>query len=462
MTTFFSWGACREVTGSKHFIDTGCSRIMIDCGMFQGRREETYRRNASFPFDPREVDAVILTHAHFDHTGNLPSLVKGGYGGLIHCTPATRDLTNLILLDSAHIQQKDAEFARKRSKGFVPSPLYDVEDVALTVSRMVTHGYDQPFTVPGARVTFLDAGHILGSALLVVEVEGGPTIGLTGDLGRPGLPILRDPQPLPMIHHLVCESTYGDRLHEPIEEAGRRLASIVNGAVARRGKVIIPAFAVERTQEVIFCLHLLKDEGAIPEDVPVFVDSPMAISATEIFRMHPECFDAETRRLFREHARNPFGFEGLRYIRDVEDSKALNLMPGPMVIISANGMCEAGRILHHLRNNIGDPANVIVIVGFMAQHTLGRKLVDGEKVVNIFGEPFEVAAQVEVLNAFSAHADYGEIGAYLKTIDRSALEQVFLVHGEQGAQQALQARFHEWGFRKVVIADYGERYDVSS
>lgn len=386
--------------------------------------------------------------------------MRKGFSGPIYCTPATRDLTNLILLDSAHIQRKDAEFARKRQRGFVPEPLYDEEDVAASMAQVITVPYGIPFPIPGGHATFLDAGHILGSALVFVELEGGPRVGFTGDLGRPGLPILRDPQPFPPLDFLISESTYGDRLHERIPEAKRRLGEIINRAVAQGGKVIIPAFAVERTQEIIFFLHLLKDEGAIPHDLPIFADSPMAISATEIFRMHPECFDAQTRQLFREHAANPFGFEGLHYIRDVEDSKALNRMPGPMVIISANGMCEAGRVLHHLRNNIEDPVNTILIVGFMAEHTLGRKLVDGEKRVNIFGEPFTVRAKVEVMDAFSAHADFEEIGLYLRSMDRSSLRRVFLVHGEPPAQDALASRMEAWGLPPVTIARYGETYHL--
>lgn len=448
------------MTGSKHFIDTGRHTIMIDCGMFQGRREETYRRNASLPFDPSAVDVVLLSHAHFDHSGNLPTLVRGGFGGTIFCTPATRDLTNLILLDSAHIQQKDTEYAQKRSKGFVPDPLYDEDDVGSTIERMITVGYGRAFSIPGGTATFLDAGHILGSALVVIALDDGPVVGFTGDLGRPGLPILRDPQLFPSLDYLVTESTYGDRLHGALPDVRRRLAAIVDRAVRERGKVIVPAFAVERTQEIIFCLHLLKDEGAIPEDFPVFVDSPMALSATDIFRMHPECFDKPTLKLFREHARNPFGFEGLQYVRHVEDSKALNSMPGPMMIISASGMCEAGRVLHHLKNNIENPANAVVIVGFMAENTLGRKLVDGHGEINIFGEPYKVKAQIDVLDAFSAHADYREMDEYFGRLDRSRLKEVFLVHGEERAQSALRERFVAQGFPTVTIAAYETTYDL--
>ncbi|MBN1424985.1 MBL fold metallo-hydrolase [Candidatus Fermentibacteria bacterium] len=458
--SFYSWGACQEVTGSKHFVDTGRHTLMIDCGMFQGRRQETYERNATFPFDPSAVDALILTHAHFDHSGNLPTLVKEGFAGTVYCTPATRDLTNLILLDSAHIQRKDAEFAHKRSKGFVPDPLYDEEDVAAVMDRMVTIGYDRPFPVPGGTATFLDAGHILGSSLVVLSLDGGPIIGLTGDIGRPHLPILRDPQLFPRLDFLVSESTYGDRLHGSLPDLQRRLAEVLNRAVTRGGKVIIPAFAVERTQEIIYCLHLLKDQHAIPVDLPMFVDSPMAISATGIFRMHPECFDKETRQLFRTHERNPFGFEGLHYIRHVEDSKALNNMSGPMVIISASGMCEAGRILHHLRNNIANPANIILIVGFMAENTLGRRLVEGHKEVNIFGEPHAVEAEVEIMDAFSAHADYREMGEYLGRLDRSRLKEIFLVHGEESAQEPLRKRLVEQGFPLVTIAQYESTYSL--
>lgn len=459
---FYSHGACLEVTGSKHFITAGKYTVMVDCGMFQGKRKEAYRKNLDLPFAPRDVDAVILTHAHFDHSGNLPSLLKQGYTGSIHCTPATRDLASLILLDSAHIQQMDARYARKKGKGFVPDPLYNQEDVARTLESVVAIGYRRPFDIPGGRVTFLDAGHILGSALVVIELQDGPTVAFSGDLGRPGLPILRDPQILPPADCLVLEGTYGDRLHEKIEDAEERLAAVVRRIVDSEGKLIIPAFAVERTQELVYFLHLLSDTGAIPRGLPIFVDSPMAVNATSIFRMHPECFDAETWQSFLLHDKNPFGFAGLHYITNVEDSKALNRMPGPMIIISASGMCEAGRILHHLKNTIEDPANTVLIVGFMAEYTLGRRLLEKHQEVNIFGEPYRVRARIENINAFSAHADYGEIMEYLGKIDNSRLRETILVHGEPDALTALKARLLSQGVKKVTVAESGKRYPLAS
>jgi metallo-beta-lactamase family protein len=435
---------------------------MVDCGMFQGRRKEAYRKNLNLPFAPDSVDAVILTHAHFDHSGNLPSLLKQGFTGSIFCTPATRDLASLILLDSAHIQQMDAHFARKRGSGFVPDPLYDQEDVARTLESMVAIGYRRPFDIPGGRVTFLDAGHILGASLVLVELQNGPTVAFSGDLGRPGLPILRDPQTMPPADYLVLEGTYGDRLHEGIEDAEERLAAVVRRIVDSEGKLIIPAFAVERTQELVYFLHLLSDRGAIPRGLPIFVDSPMAVNATSIFRMHPECFDAETWQAFLLHDKNPFGFSGLHYVTNVEDSKALNRMPGPMIIISASGMCEAGRILHHLKNNIEDPANTVLIVGFMAEHTLGRKLLEKHQEVNIFGEPYRVRAQIEKINAFSAHADYQEIMEYLGKMDRSHLQETILVHGEPDALTALRGRILSDGAKNVRIAETGKRYTLAS
>jgi metallo-beta-lactamase family protein len=458
---FYSHGACQEVTGSKHFITTGRHTLMVDCGMFQGRRKEAYQKNLNLPFAPHDVDAVILTHAHFDHSGNLPSLLTRGYAGSIFCTPATRDLASLILLDSAHIQQMDAQYALKKGKGFVPDPLYDQEDVAQTLEAMVAIGYRRPFAIPGGRVTFLDAGHILGSSLVVIELEDGPTVAFSGDLGRPGLPILRDPQILPPADYLVLEGTYGDRLHEKIEDAEVRLA-VVKRIVESEGKLIIPAFAVERTQELVYFLHLLSDRGAIPRGLPIFVDSPMAVNATSIFRMHPECFDAETWQAFLLHDKNPFGFAGLHYVTNVEDSKALNRMPGPMIIISASGMCEAGRILHHLKNTIEDPSNTVLIVGFMAENTLGRKLVEKHQEVNIFGEPYRVRAKIEKINAFSAHADYNEIVEYLEKMDRSHLRETILVHGEPDALTALESRLHAHGVKQVTVAEAGKRYSLAS
>jgi metallo-beta-lactamase family protein len=430
--------------------------------MFQGKRKEAYRKNLNLPFAPRDVDAVILTHAHFDHSGNLPSLLKQDYNGNIYCTPATRDLTSLILLDSAHIQQMDAEYARKKGKGFVPDPLYDQEDVARTLESMVAIGYRRPFDVPGGRVTFLDAGHILGSSLVVIELKDGPTVAFTGDLGRPGLPILRDPQVLPPVDHLVLESTYGDRLHDKMDDAEARLGAVVRRIVEEEGKLVIPSFAVERTQELVYFLHLLSDAGSIPRGLPIFVDSPMAVNATGIFRMHPECFDSETWQAFLLHDKNPFGFAGLHYITNVEDSKALNRMPGPMIIISASGMCEAGRILHHLKNTIENPANTVLIVGFMAEHTLGRRLLERRPEVNIFGEPYPVRARIEKINAFSAHADYGEIVDYFGKIDGSRLRDTILVHGEPDALTALEARLLSHGAKRVTIAEAGKRYRLAT
>jgi len=457
---FYSWGACEEVTGSKHFIDIDDRTIMVDAGMFQGRRRESYEKNTQLPFDPGSVDAIILTHAHFDHCGHLPYLVKNGFSGNIYCTPATRDLTSLILQDSAHIQEKDAEFAHKKDRDFIPEPLYNHDDVTYCLDQVVAFSYRRQFSVPPTNVSFYDAGHILGSSLVVMELSGGLRIGFSGDLGRPNLPILRDPQPIPAVDYLILESTYGNRLHDNIDNAEKRLRDAVMRIVETKGKLIIPAFAVERTQELIYFLHLLKDQGDIPRGLPIFLDSPMAISATGIFRAHPECFDAETRQAFTNHNRNPFGFEGLHYTRDVRDSKELNRMPGPMIIISASGMCEAGRILHHLRNNIEEESNTILIVGFMAENTLGRKIVEKQREVNIFGEPYRLRAHVEKIDAFSAHSDYQETLDYLDRIDTSRLKEIFLVHGETDAQDALKDLLIGKGYPNVTIARYEERYQL--
>jgi metallo-beta-lactamase family protein len=403
-----------------------------------------------------------LTHAHYDHSGLLPLLVSRGFRSSIYSTPATRDLANLILLDSAHIQSKDLEYLRKRAKRqgglAVKEPLYSEEDVKRSLQRFVPVSYHRPFKpAEGFQVTFFDAGHILGSALALVETDG-LSIGFSGDLGRKGLPIIRDPEMLPPIDYLVMESTYGNRLHKSMDATLDLLADTINRTAGRGGKIVVPAFAIERTQEMVFFIHLLHDQKRIPK-IPIFVDSPMAVNATTIFRMHQECFDDETKQAFLDHADNPFGWSELHYITDKEESQKLNDLRGPAMIISSSGMCENGRILHHLAHTIGDARNTVLIVGFMAENTLGRKIVEKWTRVPIFGESFALNAEVKVLNSFSGHADYNEIIDYVSRLDKNRLKKIFLVHGEKSAQENLKGLLAEKNYN-VEIVKAGERYSL--
>ena len=462
-TELFSWGGAGEVTGSKHFLTVRGRTLMVDCGAFQGRREESDRKNREWMFDQKTIDAVVLTHAHYDHSGLLPLLVSRGYNRSIYATPATRDLAELILLDSAHIQSKDIEYLRKRAKKqgrtVDKQPLYSEGDVQQCVGRFVPVSYHRPFIpVENTRVTFFDAGHILGSAMAFVEADG-LSIGFSGDLGRKGLPIIRDPEYLPPVDYLVMESTYGNRLHKSMETTLDLLADTITRTAGRGGKIVVPAFAIERTQELIFFVHLLHDRKRIP-DIPIYVDSPMAVNATTIFRMHQECFDEETKQAFVDHAGNPFGFNDLHYITSKEDSQKLNDVHGPAMIISSSGMCESGRILHHLAHTIGDSRNTVLVVGYMAENTLGRKIVDKWPRVPIFDESFALNAEVKVLNSFSGHADYSEILDYVSRLNKNRLRRIFLVHGEKDAQENLKRLLEEKDYA-VEIVKAGLRYTLS-
>jgi metallo-beta-lactamase family protein len=460
----FSWGGVEQVTGSKHFLNVDGATVMIDCGAFQGRREESDRQNRQWPFDQSTVSAVVLTHAHYDHCGLLPLLTARGYDRSIYSTPATRDLASLILLDSARIQHKDLEFLHKKNAGkanaVVKEPLYTEDDVHGCMERFVSIGYHRPFTpAPGMEVTLYDAGHILGSSMALVDINKNGRnlrIGFSGDLGRKGLPIIRDPEYLPPVDYLVMESTYGNRLHKPMDTTLDLLADIINRTVNRGGKILIPAFAVERTQELVFFIHLLSDQHRIPK-IPIYVDSPMAVNATAIFRLHEECFDDETKKAFIEHAENPFGFNELHYITSKEESQKLNNLHEPAMIISSSGMCENGRILHHLAHTIGDSRTTILIVGYMAEHTLGRKILENWPRVPIFGESFAVNAEVKALNSFSGHADYSEILDYVSHLDQTRLKKIFLVHGEKDAQANLMKLLKEKNYA-VEIVRAGEKY----
>ena len=465
---FYSLGAAQEVTGSKHVLEIDGKPILIDCGAFQGTRAEADKKNREFTIAADKLNAVVLTHAHYDHCGLLPVLTKKGLNGNIYATPASRDLANLIMMDSAHIQARDAEYlqkqAKKKGETFNWHPLYGENDVVKTANQIVTVSYERKmFIEQNVQLEFFDAGHILGSSFANLTINDNGTeknILFSGDLGRKDKPIIRNPAAnMPAPDYIVLESTYGNRLHEHVEEALDTLASIVQRIEETEGKLIIPSFAIERTQELIYYFHLLVDEGRISE-IPIYVDSPMATNATSIFQVHPECYDEKTHQAFLDHHKNPFGFNALSFVSSVEESKALNKKDGPMIIISADGMCEFGRVVHHLYNNIDNARNTVLLVGYMAENTLGRKLMNRESEVKIMGDWFKVKAQIENINAFSAHADYKETLEWLKSIDTSKLKEIFLVHGEKDAQEFLKNYLAENGFTNVKIVKYGETYNL--
>lgn len=459
-------GAARTVTGSRHLVSFNKQRLLLDCGLYQGRRKDFYERNLNFPFDVREVGAAILSHAHIDHSGNLPNFVKQGYAGLIYATNATAHLSDIMLRDSGHIQEYDAEFVNKRRKkrGEPPiEPLYTAADAAIAAQQLVERRYDQPFEVlPGARARLVEAGHILGSAAVILDLEeNGRSVRLmfSGDIGRLGMPIVRDPVLPHEVDYLILESTYGDRDHDHPQSAYDALREVISRTVERGGKVIIPAFAVGRTQALVYYLHQMIDRHEIPR-IPVFVDSPLAINVTEIFRDHPECFDAEATAFMQADPHGAaLGFDLLSYTRSVEESKAINHVEGPTIIISASGMAEVGRILHHLRNNIGDPRNTVLITSWMAPHTLGRRLKEGEKHVKIFGEEHEVKAEVANIDGLSAHADKNDLLEYALA-SRDTLKGIFLVHGEKRAASALMERIKDAGIDNVHFPEMGESIEI--
>ena len=463
----YSLGAAEEVTGSKHILEVdGCS-YLFDCGAFQGKRAEADKKNRDFNVPADKLTAVVLTHGHYDHCGLLPLLGIHGFTGNIYATPATRDIANLVMMDSARIQARDAEYLKKQAvkkkEQFNWKPLFTEQDAVATVNQFVTVSYRRPVWIgPNVQLEFFDAGHILGSSMAVVTAQDstGHTvkIAFTGDLGRKNKPIIRDPESIPPVDYIVLESTYGNRQHEDIHNAMHMLEKAVNEVVKSKGKIIIPAFAVERTQELIYYFHLLVDKKKIPE-IPIYVDSPMAVNATTIFQVHPECFDEETQQAFTKHHKNPFGFNSLKFITSVDESKALNARKEPMVIISADGMCEFGRITHHLANNIEEPSTKIILVGYMADNTLGRRLQNREPEVKIFGEWHSVRAEILQINAFSAHADYVETTDWLQGCDTHSLKNIFLVHGEPDAQAFLKAHLEQQHYPSHIVK-YGEVFDL--
>jgi metallo-beta-lactamase family protein len=458
-------GAAQTVTGSKHVVRTSRAAVLLDCGLFQGRRSESNERNRQLSVDPNEIDAVVLSHAHIDHSGALPILVKQGFDGPIFATPATRDLCAAMLADAALIQGADARHINKLidrdGADMSPvEPLYTEADVLRTLDRFASLSYHRRMPIaPGVSLTFLDAGHVLGSAISVLDIEDEgqqKRLVFTGDLGRRAMPILRDPEVPSGAELLITESTYGDRLHANVGEMDEALLAAVRRVFERGGKVIIPSFALERAQEIIFALKRLRSSGRLPR-VPVYVDSPLTVKITEVFKLHPECFDEAARRLLGGRE-SPFEFEELRYVSDRRDSQSLDESAEPAVIISASGMCEGGRVLHHLQAMVEDPRNMVIIVGFQAQHTLGRRIVERRARIRIFGVERDLRAEVVVLNGFSAHADQKDLLDFAEaTREKGSLRQVALVHGEPKAQEALQTELEKRHFPAVIAPAPEER-----
>ena len=463
-------GAARVVTGSSHLVtlDSGY-RILLDCGLYQGRDKDMQDFNENFYFDPAQVDCLVLSHAHIDHSGRIPKLVKDGFGGHIHSTHATRSLCAIMLLDSAFIQERDAEWFNKRQqrkpkakRAPLRAPLYTAEHVAATMELFQTYAYGRWYRLtPELEIQYKDAGHILGSASVTLRItENGrtTTLGFTGDIGRPNRPILKDPQWMPQVDHLICESTYGDKVHEGAPaEATRFLDIIRDTCVRKRGKLIIPAFSVGRTQEIVYMLDQLETAGKLPR-IPVYVDSPLAVNATEVFGVHPECFDRQLNQYLLVDD-NPFGFKNLHYIRDVEQSKALNDTDDPCIIISSSGMMTAGRVRHHIYNSIGSPKNTLLIVGYCSPETLGGQLRNGNPEVRLFGETLRVRFQIEIMDSFSAHADRNEIVQFLHN-QRGRVKNIYLVHGETDRMESLKDLLEANDLGRVHLPRLGETVRV--
>ncbi|MGL1902370.1 MAG: MBL fold metallo-hydrolase [Fibrobacterales bacterium] len=459
-------GAAKTVTGSQHIIRACGKTLLLDCGLFQGHKKEAYEINHDFPFDPSEIDAVLLSHAHMDHSGNLPKLIKDGFKGKIFTTPATIDLCKIMLRDSAYLQQLEIDWInniRRKNNQKPLQVLYDDKDVDICISHFEPIKYDVEFEIfEGIKVTYRDAGHILGSAGIVIEADDKGTtkrLGYSGDIGVAGKPILRDPNLPRALDALIMECTYGNRHHNPYENVEDELAETICEVTSKGGKLIIPAFAVGRTQLLVYIMHKLYDQGRIP-DIPIFVDSPLARKATEIYRKHPHIMDRETQRVFLEDEEDPFTFNRLTYVDTAEESKALNNLSYPHVVISSSGMAEGGRILHHLKSGLTDRKNMVLFVGYAAKHTLARKIMDGETLVKIMREEVQVKCQVKTIDGFSGHADRKALINYVNMSEPSKLKNIFLVHGEPEQAESFIDALRSQGYENVTYADLKKTYTI--
>ena len=466
LTKISFFGAAGEVTGSRHLLEANGKKILLDCGMFQGHRQESLDKNRSFPLRPAELDAVLLSHAHIDHSGGLPLLAKKGLKANIYCTGATKELASIMLMDSARLQVADAKFYNKvhLSAGLRIEPLYNEEDARLALAKFKACDFGAEAHLAGGTVSakFLNAGHVLGSAMVQISAPVGSErrrILYTGDLGRRASILMRRPEIPREVDYLIMETTYGDRLHDPVDDAEARLTAIIQRAISEKGKIIIPSFALERAQEIILILDKMRRSGAAL-DIPIYVDSPMTVSITELFNKYKDSFSFDER--FKEYAKmdkDPFGFDYINYVRTKEESQALNETDGPMIIISASGMCEGGRVLHHLRNNIDKENTTILIVGYQAAGTLGRRLQDGANKVKIFGLEHNVAARVETMHFFSSHADKGDLIAFVRGLSRPP-KKIFLVHGDSADRAAFAETLKTEGITNTVLPDFGQSFEL--
>ncbi|HEX3149471.1 MAG TPA: MBL fold metallo-hydrolase [Gemmataceae bacterium] len=454
------WGAAQMVTGSMHLLEVGRAKVLLDCGLYQGRRDESRRRNAQFPFQPKQIAGVLLSHAHIDHCGNLPSLVRHGFDGPIFCTPATRDLLAVMLVDSAKIQEEEAahlNIARQYAEPFV-EPLYTRADVNSVLDQVVAVEYDRfRDVVPGVRFKFLEAGHVLGSAMTHIVTSGGQSLTFTGDLGRRHLPLLKHTAPIPQADVLVCESTYGNRTHEPIESTQRKLYEAINHTIARGGKVFIPAFSLGRTQLIIHYIHRGILDGNIPR-VPVYVDSPLAADITGVYESHPECLDAEGQQMLKDGV-GILGGDVVTYIREFEDSIRTSRRPEPSITIASSGMCDAGRIQHHLKEHIDDPRCTVILVSYQAQGTTGRRLLEKSPTIKFLGKEWNKWIEVVHLDGFSGHADRSDFLAYLEPL-AGQVGKVRLIHGEREQAESLAEALRDIGFFDVDVPMPGDVVDV--